>query len=311
MADGSADVLNDVAVENFDTRVNDVFESEGNMLMKMFKNIRDDKGDSVRFPLLHGITAQPRVAAGSSIQPQSIMSSTVLVSATTWRTLEYIDRTEMTRINYDDRGLRAEKHGRAGGRRRDQIFIDALTNNHSWQIPKDFSASKFSTLTNPATGVKITALGTIKLSIAVACLQSASVPSDNRILLMDPFSMADLVQGDDAKTIDSNMTKTLVAGEMKRWYGFDLITIDDRPEEGGLPFNTAGDARLVYAFNPSQMGIHYRERMEGRMDVRREEWGYFIATNFTLGATVIQPKAVVQIEAAASLGKPSLYEFTV
>ena len=64
--------------------------------------------------------------------------------------------------------------------------------------------------------------------------------------------MEQLLGDSDANTVDKNIIKALVDGDINHWLGFDIIEMEDR-DEGGLPL--AASIRTSYAYHQSAIGM--------------------------------------------------------
>lgn len=111
---------------------------------------------------------------------------------------------------------------------------------------------------------------------------------------MHANSLSNLLGKTSVQSSDFNSIKALVNGDLDTWLGFKIITIGDRPDEGGLAIDGSSD-RICYAFHKSSVGVGIGMNQTSRIDWVAEKTSWLVASMFSGGGIAIDADGIVKI----------------
>ena len=240
-------------------------------------------GSTAKFPILAKGTASVRTPS-TDVVPISGQFSTATATLTDYIASEYSDIFNQAKVNFDERQELAKLVGNAIGRREDQIIIDALV-----------AGSAGSTVANTVqtSGSGVSDLNVGKIIQAKKALDTASVPPQDRHLIIHASSLASLLADERAVSSDFIQLQALNRGEIQVFAGFNIHMIGDR-DEGGLPKDGSND-RTCLAFHKDAIGCAVGIAPKVEVNYIPEKTSFLVSAMYSAGATVIDTAGLVDI----------------
>lgn len=270
--------LPDNAVAEFDAMVKHDYQGEG-MLRPTVRVKTGVVGATHRFPKMGKGTATPRIPQ-TDVVPMNIAHTKATATLEDWNAPEYTDIFDEVEVNYDEKAELSYTIAAAITRREDQLILDALD-----------AASTTLTIASSVGGTG-TGLNTAKCRRARRLLNQSGVPKrGGRTATASSIGMEQLLGDDDANTIDKNVIKALVDGDISKWLGFMFKEIEDR-DEGGLP--TATGTRTSYFYHQSSIGLAIGKDFVTRVAYIDEKTSWLANGLFKAGAIAIDALGIVE-----------------
>ena len=239
-------------------------------------------GSTHRFDVYGKITAPLHIPNS----PVTFTNPTVSVATATladYSPAILTDKFDQQKIRWDEVMMSADAIGKALGRRKDQIVIDAMTN----ATPSNTIAYNDSSMANNAFNVG-------RLRYAKSLLDDDGVDEGDRHIAVRADALRQLLGSTAATSHDYAAVKSLVNGEVNTFLGFKFHTIETRTE-GGLPLNT-GTRYYAYAWHKEAVG--YAEGIGPQIEIARETQyrSRAVYGDLSAGAVVIEADGWVEIE---------------
>lgn len=225
------------AIQQFDDMVKHAPQGQG-MLQPHFRTKSGVVGDAYKFPKMGKGMATARIPQ-TDVVPMNIQHSRVTANLTDWNAPEYTDVFNQATNNVQEQKELAFVISAALGRRKDQLILDAL------------DAASTSLTVSDDIGGNDTNLNTAKFRKAKQLLDKGGVSKTDRKAIVHANNIYGLLGDSDANTVDKNAIKMLVDGEIAKWVGFEVLTMEDR-DEGGLPISSS--IRTTYFCHGGAMG---------------------------------------------------------
>ena len=271
-------------VKIFDDMVKLAYQTSGSNLKDTVRVKNGIKGESVQFPLMgKGIgvargTTQTNIIEGANSKLMNITHSNVTANLTGYVFPELTDMFDQAEVNYNEQSELSKVITMAMGRRVDQTVIAALVAG----TPSTVAGS------GATTGLTVA-----KLIAAKIALDKKGVPTSDRVCVLTPHQIGDLLNTTKVTDVDYNTVKTLVNGEVDTFLGFKFISIEDRAE-GGLPLSSA--QRQIFFYHKMALGLAISIEPTVKVDWIPEHVSYLANGMLDMGAVMIDPDGVYQLE---------------
>lgn len=200
-----------------------------------------------------------------------------------WEAFDYSDNFDKTKINFDEISILGKTAGDALARRKDQLIIDGLKIGYNE--------------TDMTVGDSTKALTIDTLIEAKEKLDDLGVPEENRTLILTATQMGDLLRTTQITSSEYNDIRALVLGTVKKYLGFDIMTIGKR-KEGGLPDTADGKGYIGFAYHKEAVGLALGRDIDSRIDYIPEKVAYLVGGIFMGNAVVIDDEGVVAVVSA-------------
>ena len=265
---------------SFDTRVKAAYEL-GGMLRGTVEIADNVIGSTHRFNKMGKGMATRRIDQ-TDVIPMNITHGNAVATLEDWNAAEYTGIFNQQKVAYKEQDKLATIIANAIGRREDQLILDAI----------DAAATTLVVDTN--VGGAATGLNTAKIRRAKRLLSEKGVPSGKgeRVFVISSEGLEQLLGDSDANTVDKNVIKALVNGEITHWVGFDFIEVEERAE-GGLP--KAGNDRTNFAYHKTSTGLAVGQNMRTEVNYVPVKTSYLANGIFIAGATAIDAEGIVDI----------------
>lgn len=273
--------LTAAAIAEFDAQVKQAYQNGG--LLRGTVRVRTGiVGSTHRFPKIGKGVATPRVQQ-SDVVPMNIQHTSATATLEDWNAAEYTDIFDQAAVNFEEKAELAMTIASAIGRREDQLILDALD-----------AINTTLTVANSIGGVN-TNLNTAKIRRARKLLNQNGVPKGkgDRTYVASSSGMEALLGDSDANTIDKNVIKALVDGEIEFWVGFRFIEVEDR-DEGGLPVDGLPD-RTNFAYHRGAIGLAVGLDFRTEVNYIPEKTSWLSNGIFKAGAVGIDMTGIVEI----------------
>ena len=281
--------LSSVAQKEFDNEVKHAFQGtyklEGTVVYR--GNV---VGNQYDFRLMGKGQGHKRGAPSSDVVPMDIAHSKPTATLSDWEFPEYTDIYNEAEVNFDEVQELAKTIAAAGGRRKDQLIIDAMA-----------AGTYNATLTAGQGGLVDTNVGGAGTGLSVAKLRAVKkffnlreVPDDSKIyILIDAEGLDDLLAETEVTSTDYNAVKALVQGDVNTFLGMNFITIGNRAE-GGLAKN--GAIQDAYAWVDNSVGCAVGIDLQTDVDWVATKSSWLSNANLKMGATIIDNEGVVKLQ---------------
>lgn len=271
-------------VSQFDSEVKHAYANAG-LLRKAVRVKTGVVGYQHRFPKMGKGIATPRIPQ-TDVVPMNIAHTNATATLTDWNAPEYTDIFNQQKVNFSEREQLAQIIAGAIGRREDQLIINAL----------DSATLAAGNQIDENTGGTDTNLNTAKMRAAKRVLDVQGAPMGDRWALIHANTLFGLLGDSDATTFDRNAIKALVDGEISKWLGFNIISIEDR-SEGGLPYSS--NEYETYFFHGGKMGaVGLAVGIDFKTEVNyiAEKTSWLANGLYTAGAIDIDVNGIVEVE---------------
>lgn len=273
--------LSNVFIEQFESEVKVAYQS-GSKLIGRNRHKAGIVGTATNFPKYGKITTSPRGASSSLIIPNTVEIDRVTCIIEDFISNNYIDDFDQMKTNVQERQYLSSAIGMAIGRRHDQFIIDELAKT---------SVDPSFTNIIPAGGTNLTV---DKLTRASQKLNEKGVPGGKLTLAMSPAALRSLLNQEKVGSLDYNMLKPLYEGKIAHYMGMDLILIENRENEGGLPIT--GDIRSLFVYDYQAIGTADNGPTKIDTDYELARTSTLVAGRIMMGAKTIDQDGIVEIK---------------
>lgn len=236
-----------------------------------------------------GATTAIQHTSSDLITPADAVHTKIACTLSNWRVGDYTDLFDQAETTVDERAQLANVDAKAIGRREDQLIIDAL----------DAATSIAGTVDEDLGGTN-SLLNADKLRRAKRHLFEQQVNDTQHTMLVNAAGMEGALAETEVTSADYQTMKALVDGSVnnKSAFGFTFKVIENRAE-GGLPFGSTS-IRLCFAYDRAAVGLATAIEPRGMVDWIAERASWLSQTLYKGGATVIDPKGVVEVQSFES-----------
>lgn len=240
-------------------------------------------GNQHKFPTMGKGIATARIPQ-TDVLPMNIVHARKTATLTDWNAPEYTDIFDQQKTNVDEKSELSFTIAGAIGRREDQIILDAFdAASTSLTVDEDFGSTDSS-------------LTTAKFREAKRLLDGQGVGMGERFACIHTNAMYGLLGDSDANTFDKNAVKALVDGEINKWLGFMITTIEDR-DEGGIPLASNIRTNYFYHGGPrGSTGLAVGVDFRTEVNYIAEKTSWLANGLYAGGAVVIDPNGLVEVE---------------
>ena len=274
-------------VKIFDDMVKHAYQTSGSNLMGTVRVKNGIKGEAVQFPKMGkglGVargTTQTNIIEGASSKLMNITHTNVTATLNGFVFPELTDMFDQVEVNYNEQTELSEVIASAMGRRVDQVVLDALIAG------------------TPATVVtagNTAGLTVAKLIAAKIALDNKGVPTSDRVALVTPNQIGQLLTATEVTSSDFNTVNALVKGEIDTYMGFKFITVEPR-SEGGLP--KTGSIQTIFFYHKLSMGLAISISPTVKVDWIPEHVSYLANGMLDMGAVMVDGDGVYELEVLA------------
>jgi len=275
--------LSSVAKTEFDSMVKPAYQ--GSSKLRSTVEYRGNVvGDTYKFRLMGKGQGHKRTGSSSLVVPMDITHGLPSATLADWEHPEYTDIFDQATVNFDEKNKLAETIGKAMGRTEDQIIIDTVV-----------AESSYNTTATDGAAFDIVAGGTgftnDKLRALRRYYDDLEV-DDNVNIVVSGSGMESLLANTETTSSDFNTIKALVGGSLSTFMGFNFIKVGARRLEGGL----GGSGLIAYAWAPNAVGLAAAnlEKSMG-IDWIAERTSWLCNGTLKAGSTVIDPEGLARI----------------
>ena len=272
------------ASQNFKTEFDPLVKQSyqaGSLLMGKVRTRANAMSKICRFPKLGKGIASPRIPL-TDVVPMNVTHSYADATLLDWDASDYSAVEDLDKLAFDEKRELAMSIGKAIGRRLDQIIIDAM------------AASAFATQVDEDEGATNSSLNIEKLTLAHQLLTANGVPMDGRTLLINAKALRSFLQETEVASSDFNTVRALAAGKIDNYMGFDIVTMEDRTNEGGIPLYAANE-RNCFAFHRDAVGLAMNGGPKSSVDWIPEKKSWLITSGVSAGAVTVDTDGVIDV----------------
>ncbi len=218
-----------------------------------------------------GTLTSPGVYTGSTAQ-----NATVTATMANYHAGEYIQTLDEIKTNIDMRQTFAEAIGGALARAADQSIVDALDAG---------TPTNIKTTSQGANGLNKAAL----LEVHEA-LNSLSVPSSDRTLVISPAALTDILTDTTLVSSDSGVitNQALTSGYIPNIFGFRVVVSNLLTADSVV--------RKCYAFHKNSMGLAVGSDVNVNINYVPQKASTLILGEMSMGSAMIDADGVVEIQ---------------
>jgi hypothetical protein len=273
--------LSNVFIEQFESEVKVAYQN-GSLLMGKNRHKSGIVGTSTNFPKYGKMGSSPRGASSSLVVPNGVDISRVNCLIKDWTVRDDIDDFDQMKTNVQERQYLTSSIGMAIGRRHDQVIIDELA---ATSVAPSFT----NIIQDGGTNLTVD-----KLTRAAEILTNNGVPSGKRTLIMSASGLRSLLNQEKIGNIDYNVLKPLYDGKVVHYMGMDIVVIEDRPLEGGLPISTNIRSCFVYDYQAIGTADNGSPKIDTQYYLR--DLSTTVLGKLTIGAKTIDQDGIVEIK---------------
>jgi hypothetical protein len=251
-----------------------------NVTGSTYKFHKLSKGGSIKNKLrFEDITAMSDTSKGdveAKYTGGTAQNSVITATLNNFHSGEYIDDLDMFKTNIDLRSTFATSIAGALSRAVDQEIIDALD---------------ASTPTNIKTSAQGSA-GLDKASLLEVheALNALDVPSNDRVLLVSPAALTDILTDTTLVSSDNGIitNQALATGYIPSIFGFRIVVSNLLTADSVV--------RKCYAFQKESVGLALAQDIQARIDYIAHKASHLVLGTMSGGSTVIDADGVVEIQ---------------
>jgi hypothetical protein len=121
------------------------------------------------------------------------------------------------------------------------------------------------------------------------------VPMDGRCLLINAKALRSFLTETEVASSDFNTVRALAAGKIDNYMGFDIVTMEDRSGEGGIPLATTNQ-RNCFAFHKDAVGLALNGGgPKSSVDWIAEKTSWLCNAMVTAGAVTVDTDGVIDV----------------
>jgi len=281
--------LSSVAQKEFDSEVKHAFQ--GKFKLEGMTTYRGNvTGNEYDFRLMGKGMGHKRGAASSDVIPMDIAHSKPTAILSDWEFPEYTDIFNDAEVNFDEMTQLAKTLSGAGGRRKDQLIIDAMAaGTFNATLTADEGLLVDTNVGGAGTGLSVAKLRAIKKMFV-----QREVMDDEKIYIaIDGEGLDDLLAATEVTSTDYNAVKALVQGDVNTFLGMNFVTFGIRAE-GGL--NLTGSIQDGYAWVESSVGCAVGIELSVSTDWIAHKSSWLSNANLKMGATIIDNEGVCKFQ---------------
>lgn len=260
----------------FDALVKAEYRSAGFLLREAIRRKENVIGASVQFRRAGQVVSVP-TGYSQSVTPQDpgfAAETATLVKHTTPVT---VDTIEDLTVNFDSAMEAAQLVAQAMGRRSDQISLNALNANAGDTIPDGNTNLDYD-----------------KYTKIIEFFEDNGVPLSDRWVAMSANNFRSLLRQEEFTSTFYTKNMVLDRGMVRDYLGINVVVIPAMVE-GGLP--KTGDIRNVLAWHKMSAGMGVGANFRTEINYLPRETSWLVNGIFSAGATVIDPRGVLIVQA--------------
>lgn len=234
-----------------------------------------------RFPKMGKGIASLRIPQ-TDVIPMNVTHSYADCTLVDYDAYDYSAIEDLDKLAFDEKRELVMSVSKAVGRRLDQIVIDAM------------AASAFATQVAITEGGANTSLNIEKLTLTHQIMTANGVPMEGRTLLINAKALRSFLTETEVASSDFNTVRALASGKVDNYMGFDIVTMEDRANEGGIPLYTTNQ-RNCFAFHRDAVGLALTSGVRSSVDWIPEKKSWMITSAVTAGAVTIDTDGVIDV----------------
>lgn len=271
--------LTAVQQAEYDAMVKAEYRSRGFRLRDKVRMKQNVTGSSVEFRKVGQIVASA-TAYQQAVTAQDPNYTKEIANIQKYTAPIAVDSVQELTVNFDSKMESALLVSDAMGRRSDQIIIDALNAN-----PGDTIAAGGTNFTYD------------KFREVLEFFEDNAVPVNERCVAMSANNYRSLLSNPEFTSIDYTSQKALDTNVRREFLQFDIVIIPSMVE-GGLPLS--GSTRACFAWHKMSTGMGVGANFRTEINYIPEKTSWLVNGVFSCGATVIDNRGVLKIEAVES-----------
>lgn len=264
----------------FDPLVKQAYQGTS-LLMGKVRTRTNSMSKTHRFSVLGKGVAQLRIPQ-TDVSPMNVVHSYKDATLVDWDASDYSAVEDLDKLAFDEKRELVMSCAKAIGRRLDQIIIDAM------------AASAFATQVSVNEGGTNTSLNIEKLTLAHQYLTANGVPMEGRTLLINAKALRSFISETEVASSDFNTVRALASGRVDNYMGFDIVTMEDRSGEGGIPLATTNQ-RNCFAFHRDAVGLAMNGGPKSTVDWIPEKKSWLLSSSVTAGAVTVDTDGVIDV----------------
>lgn len=277
------------AITLFDAQVKHELE-QSETLLKPICRIRTGNSKTFTFNRFGSAIASKRTSSTSKVQHQNVEQDNVTVNVEDYESFTLAGKTDLEKMNYDERKELAVVTARSAMQRQEQIIIDAMDSGKS--------STSFG-----ADGTSWTLSDFLDIE---ALFDEYGIPSAERYYVAHPKTIAKMRAIEQVSSGDYHKYQTFNDGKLPSFGSFKIIQIGDLGGNGnGLPKDSTTNVRSNFAVHGGSTGaLAFVQScdVKNSVDWLPEYRSYQVGTEFSCAAKVI---------GSLTTGKEGIYEHKV
>lgn len=269
------------------------YQSEGTNLVSTLseKGKRDITNNAnMTFRKTGTLSFKEKGAIGSQQETQMLDLGTINVTAMTYMAKYGVDDDEDLKNNVNIKEDAKLNLATSGKRLTDQLVINALGNTSSSEYAKGHNIG---TTQSPLTSIDMTTITQIRKYFG-----KKSIGPGMRYLLLPTNLYVDLMNNDKLTNSLYSTFGTIQKGNIQgSIMQTNIVEIDDRPEEGGLPASGTGADRysVCYAYSGDALAYVYKKKWQIMTWHDPDHNTYKIGAKITAGCDILQGEGIIRI----------------
>lgn len=264
----------------FDALVKQSYQGSS-LLMGKVRTRTNVNAKTYEFPRMGKGIASLRIPQ-TDVTPMNVTHSKATVTLLDYDASDYSAIEDLDKLAFDEKRELVMSVSKAIGRRMDQVIVDAM------------AASAFATQVPITEGGANTSLNIEKLTLTHQIMTANGVPMEGRSLLINAKALRAFLSETEVASSDFNTVRALASGRCDNYMGFDIITMEDRTNEGGIPLATANQ-RNCFAFHADAVGLALASGVRSSVDWIAEKKSWLISSSVSLGAVTIDTDGVIDV----------------
>jgi len=258
-------------IDQWGAEVHVLYTQKSSKLRDCIRTVTGVTGSTHKFHVFGNVTAntKTRGADVTGLDPSQTVVTATLADAFA---PIYIDKLDEIKTNASARAEYVKLSTSALGRYTDDVIIGAFD-----------AATPGTTIAHGSTGLTLA-----KLIQAKQALDEGDVDADDRVLVVSPAAIADILTEEKLTSADYMQVQGIINGEVNKALGFTW-KVSTR-----LSLNTT--TRDCYAFSKSAMALAVGQDLTTTVDWVPEKVAHLVNSYLSLGAVAVDPTGIVKVQ---------------
>lgn len=268
-----ANTFSNAFITQWNTELKIAYQQQGSKLRNAVRWVSGVTGSTHKFPKLGTTAAVTQAATGDLILPANEPAhSNVTATLVDRHTANWLGQLDEFKTNVNYRSDYTKAGAMALGRETDDLIVAAMD-----------AATPGATIPHGTTGLTLD-----KVLATSQKMNEAEVPEENRIFVVSPAAISDLLADPKVTSTDYVPVRNLMNGKVQTFLGFTFICSNR--------LSVATNIRDCYAFDKMAIGVASGADIKTTVSFINERAAHYIRSCMSMGAVVIDEAGLIKVQ---------------